>query len=238
MKRVQSNKLDFSGQNIYVGIDVHLKSWSVAILSEYSALKRFSQSPEPEALHKYLVSNYPGANYFSVCDAGFCGFWTHEKLTGLGITNIVVHPADVPTMSEEKLRKTDAVDCNKLARELRSGSLEGIYVPKADVLEIRSLIRTRNMIVKDSTRTKNRIKSLLRFHGVDIPEEFTRSSIGRWSKRFLAWLHSSNSQQSMARRLWSCTLNSSYVCATCFFRRHVPSVRYHVRHLLRNRCVF
>lgn len=33
MKRVQSNKLDFSGQNIYVGIDVHLKSWSVAILS-------------------------------------------------------------------------------------------------------------------------------------------------------------------------------------------------------------
>lgn len=44
MKRVQSNKLDFSGQNIYVGIDVHLKSWSVAILSEYSALKRFSQS--------------------------------------------------------------------------------------------------------------------------------------------------------------------------------------------------
>ena len=190
MKRVQSNKLDFSGQNIYVGIDVHLKSWSVAILSEYSALKRFSQSPEPEALHKYLVSNYPGANYFSVYEAGFCGFWIHEKLTGLGITNIVVHPADVPTMSKEKLRKTDAVDCNKLARELRSGSLEGIYVPKADVLEIRSLIRTRNVIVKDSTRTKNRIKSLLRFHGVDIPEEFTRSSIGRWSKRFLAWLHS------------------------------------------------
>ena len=26
MKRVQSNTLDFSGQNIYVGIDVHLKS--------------------------------------------------------------------------------------------------------------------------------------------------------------------------------------------------------------------
>lgn len=47
MKCVQSNKLDFSGQNIYVGIDVHLKSWSVAILSEHSVLKRFSQSPEP-----------------------------------------------------------------------------------------------------------------------------------------------------------------------------------------------
>ena len=121
MKCVQRNKLDFSGQNIYVGIDVHLKSWSVAILSEHSVLKRFSQSPEPELLHKYLVSNYPGANYFSVYEAGFCGFWIHESLTDLGITNIVVNPADVPTMSKEKLRKTDAVDCNKLARELRSG---------------------------------------------------------------------------------------------------------------------
>ena len=170
MKCVQSNKLDFSGQNIYVGIDVHLKSWSVAILSEHSVLKRFSQSPEPEALHKYLVSNYPGANYFSVYEAGFCGFWIHERLTDLGITNIVVNPADVPTMSKEKLRKTDAV------------------VPGVETLELRSLIRMRNLIVKDSTRAKNRIKSLLRFHGVEIPEEFTRCSVGCWSKRFLSWL--------------------------------------------------
>lgn len=155
-----------------------------------SNLKRFSQSPVPDVLRKYLVSNYSGANYFSVYEAGFCGIWIHEKLMDLGITNIVVNPADVPTMSKEKLRKTDAVDCNKLARELRSCSLEGIYVPGADVLEIRSLIRMRNLIVKDSIRAKNRIKSLLRFHGVEIPEEFTRCSIGCWSKRFLTWLHS------------------------------------------------
>lgn len=189
MKCVQRNKLDFSGQNIYVGIDVHLKSWSVAILSEHSVLKRFSQSPEPELLHKYLVSNYPGANYFSVYEAGFCGFWIHESLTDLGINNIVVNPADVPTMSKEKLRKTDAVDCNKLARELRSGSLEGIYVPGTATLELRSLIRLRTLIVKDSTRAKNRIKSLLHFHGVEIPEEFIRCSSHCWSKRFLRWLH-------------------------------------------------
>lgn len=190
MKRVQSNTLDFTGQNIYIGIDVHLKSWSVAILSEHTNLKKFSQNPDPEALHKYLASNYPGANYYSVYEAGFCGFWIHEKLTDLGINNIVVNPADVPTMSKEKLRKTDAVDCNKLARELRSGSLEGIYVPGNETLEMRSLIRLRNLIVKDSTRAKNRIKSLLRFHGVEIPEEFIRCSIGCWSKRFLNWLRS------------------------------------------------
>jgi len=186
--RRQSNRLDFKGQNIYVGIDVHLKSWSVAVLSESSVLKKFRQNPEPEALYKFLVSNYPGAMYHSVYEAGFCGFWIHKRLMELGINNIVVNPADVPTMLKEKLRKTDAVDCSKLARGLRSGDLRGIYVPNAETLELRSLIRLRNTIVKDSTREKNRIKSLLRFHGINIPEQFIRHSIGNWSKRFLQWL--------------------------------------------------
>lgn len=190
MKDVQRNKLDFKGQNIYVGIDVHLKSWSVTVLSEHSVLKKFRQDPDADSLYKFLVTNYPEGTYHSVYEAGFCGFWIHSKLTNLGINNIVVNPADVPTMSKEKLRKTDSVDCGKLARELRSGTLKGIYVPGVETLEMRSLIRLRNSIVKDSTREKNRIKSLLRFHGVEIPEQFTRYSIGNWSKRFLKWLES------------------------------------------------
>lgn len=30
---VQSNKKDFSGQNIAIGIDVHLRTWSVTVLT-------------------------------------------------------------------------------------------------------------------------------------------------------------------------------------------------------------
>jgi transposase len=140
MRRIQSKELDFKGQNIYVGIDVHLQSWSVTVLSEHSVLRKFHQNPDAEALHKFLVTNYPGANYHSVYEAGFCGFWIHRSLVRLGIHNIVVNPADVPTMNKEKLRKTDAVDSSKLARELRSNSLTGIYVPDETVLEMRSTI--------------------------------------------------------------------------------------------------
>lgn len=186
MRTMQSNKLDFKGQNIYVGIDVHLKSWSVTVLSETSVLKKFSQDPKPEALHKFLATNYPGANYKSVYEAGFSGFWTHHKLTELGIDNIVVNPADVPTTSGEKLRKTDAVDSSKLARGLRAGELKGIYTPDSETLEMRSLIRLKNSITKDTTRQKNRIKSQLRYLGIEIPTEFTENSC--WSKRFIDWL--------------------------------------------------
>ena len=74
-------------------------------------------------------------------EAGFCGFWIHERLTALGIDNIVVNPADVPTKSSEKLRKSDAVDSGKLARSLRANELKGIYTPDSVSLEMRSLIR-------------------------------------------------------------------------------------------------
>lgn len=183
----QRTGLDFKGQNIYVGIDVHLKSWSVTVLSETSVLKKFSQSPEPEALHKFLETNYPGASYQSVYEAGFCGFWIHERLTGLGIDNIVVNPADVPTKGSEKLRKTDSIDSGKLARSLRAKELKGIYTPDNVSLEMRSLIRLKNSITKDMTRQKNRIKSQLRYLGIEIPVEYLEP-YSNWSKRFIVWL--------------------------------------------------
>jgi len=83
-----------------------------------------------------------------VYEAGFCGFWIHERLTALGIDNIVVNPADVPTKSSEKLRKSDAVDSGKLARSLRANELKGIYTPDSVSLEMRSLIRLKNSITK------------------------------------------------------------------------------------------
>ena len=185
--REQRNEISFRGQKIYVGIDAHLKSWSVTVLSETSILKKFSQHPSPEALHGFLMRSYPGAKYRSVYEAGFCGFWIHERLTALGIDNIVVNPADVPTTSSEKLRKTDTVDSGKLARGLRANELKGIYTPDSVSLEMRSLIRLKNSITKDTTRQKNRIKSQLRYLGIEIPQEFL-TPFSNWSKRFFAWL--------------------------------------------------
>ena len=172
----QSNRISFKGQNIYVGIDVHLRSWSVTILSETSVLKRMSQGADPDALHRFLASHYPEAEYHSVYEAGFCGFWIHDRLT-----------ADVPTMGSEKLRKTDAVDSKKLAVSLRARQLKGIYTPDGEALEIRSLIRLKNSITKDTTRQKNRIKSQLRYLGIEIPAEYLEPH-SNWSKRFLNWL--------------------------------------------------
>ena len=180
-------ELDFTGQNLYAGIDVHKKSWQVSVFSEALFHKTFNQPPKPEILHGYLTKHFPNGTYYSVYEAGFCGFWIHEKLQSLGINNIVVNPADVPSTDKEKKRKTDKVDSNKLARHLRSGDLEAIYTHKRAVLEDRSLLRMRRTLVKDLTRNKNRVKSDLYFFGIEIPEQFTRNS-SYWSKKFISWL--------------------------------------------------
>jgi transposase len=182
----QRKELNFKGENIYVGIDVHLKSWYVAILTEYIEHKRFRLDPEAEILAKYLQTRFPGGTYYSVYEAGFSGFSAHYKLTALGIKNIVVNAADVPTSNKEQEQKSDPVDASKLARSLRNGELTCIHIHRPETLRDRSLMRTRSSLVKDMTRIKNRIKGMLYYYGVPVPPEFASKS--NWPKRFVSWL--------------------------------------------------
>jgi len=182
---VNVNRIDFTGQPIYIGLDVHKKSWSVCINTKYGEYKVFSQPPEVDKLVHYLQHHFWGARYNAVYEAGFCGFWIHDQLKEKGIQCIVVNPADIPTKNKERRTKRDRIDCRKLARSLRNGEIEGIYVPCRSKLEDRTLIRTRQSMVRKQTRCKNQIKGMLLFYGVVIPEE---REMGHWSRRFIQWI--------------------------------------------------
>ena len=185
----QVRKIDFKDQNIYVGFDVHKKSWKVTVMAEDTFYKTFTQPPDPEVLFNYLKSNFPGGNYHSAYEAGFCGFWIHEKLTSFGIKSIVVNPADIPTTDKERVQKEDKRDSRKIARSLSAGTLIPIYTPTIQTQRDRSLLRTRAMLVKDMARYKNRIKSFLFFYGISIDDAYAQSK-KHWTKRFMNWLES------------------------------------------------
>ena len=187
MLQSKINKLDFTGQDIFVGIDVHKKNWSVCILTEKYEHKVMTIDPNPDILISYLKKNFPNANYFSAYEAGYSGFGSHEIFVANGINSIVVHPADVPTTNKEKTNKNDNVDRRKLARSLRNKELKAIYVPDIFYQEARSLVRCRYQFSKDQTRTMNRIKSLLSYYGTNIPKALENS---HWSRKFIEWLKS------------------------------------------------
>jgi transposase len=179
----QVTQIDFSGQRIYAGIDVHKKSWKVSIRSQYMELQTFSQNPSAEDLIGHLRGRYPGADYQVVYEAGFCGFSPERTFRAAGIHCLVVNPADVPTTDKEQQRKSDGVDCRKLSRTLSEGSLRGIHIPTVEQQDDRSVIRAYHQLVKDQTRYKNRIKSWLYFQGIAIPDEHSG-----WSNNFTQWL--------------------------------------------------
>lgn len=165
-----ANRVDFSGQTIYIGMDVHKKSWTVSLFMEHLEHKTVTQVPDVAVLAAYLQRHFPGARYSAVYEAGYSGFWIHDKLLESGIACMITNPADVPTRDKERRRKGDRSDSRKLARCLRSGQLEGIHVPPRATVEDRGLIRTRQAMVRKQTRCKNQIKSLLFFYGLPVPD--------------------------------------------------------------------
>ncbi|MDQ3534692.1 MAG: IS110 family transposase [Bacteroidota bacterium] len=188
------NKNYFAGQPIYVGIDCHKTSWKVCILGEHYEHKTFSQNPDPELLVKYLKKNFPGGSYHAVYEAGFSGFDSCRKLLELEVDCKVIHPADVPTNQKERLQKTDKIDSRKLARALKNGELKGINIPCLELEADRSLVRQRFRIMKDLTRIKLRVKSLLMQHHINIPEHLAVQS-RHWSKVYTTWLKSLTIEQ-------------------------------------------
>jgi len=83
-KHKLQKKIDFKGKDLYIGLDVHKKSWSVTILVEGMEHRTFTQPPDPLALYTYLQRMFPGGTYYSAYEAGFCGYGIHRALNDLG----------------------------------------------------------------------------------------------------------------------------------------------------------
>jgi transposase len=179
------NKISFKGQVLFIGMDVHLATWHITILTKDLFLKHFSQEADTARLINYLREKYPGAAYKCVYEAGYSGFWLADRLNNEGIECMVVNAADIPITNKQQNKKTDRTDSKKLAELLRSGLLCGIYIPKSEDLEDRSLLRTRAMLVRQQASMKNRIKAFLSFYGISISDEQAGK---HWSKRYMSYL--------------------------------------------------
>jgi transposase len=176
---------DFSKQRLIIGIDVHKNQWTATFRMSGIKLRTETMNPDPDGLHRYVTKRYPGAEYVSAYESGFCGFWIHRKLVKRGIKNLVFNAADIPTKDKEKKHKRDRIDSLKIARELENGSLDAIYVPDEMHQHLRSYCRLRHQYSKKCTRVKNQTKAHLHFNGIKIPRH---DEMSHWSGAFIKWL--------------------------------------------------
>ena len=180
-----NKKLDFTGHKVFVGLDVHGKSWAVNIIVDDIAHRNYTQPPSPDVLHNYLCKNFPGAEYYSAYESGFSGYGHHRRLLELGIKNIVINAADLPVTNKEKVNKTDPIDSRRIAKALMNNQLRGIYIFDPDHEQFRSLSRMRWRSAKELRRTKNRIRSFLHYYGIYPSEGLNHEN---WSLAFINWL--------------------------------------------------
>lgn len=173
-------QLDFTGNTIYCGFDIHKTNWKINCRMGDIELKSFSQDPDATLFRRYMSKHYPGAEIKVVYEAGFCGFGIQRSLSKLGIGCIIVNAADVPAGDKERKRKDDRRDARKLSRELAEGNLNAIFIPELSMEHARSLVRQRYRLRQDQTRCQNRIKHLLMFSGLQLAD-----SKQQWSQKYI-----------------------------------------------------
>ena len=125
---MMNTKKDYTGKVVFIGIDVHKKTFSCVCICDNQVIQKRGMPASPEIFLSYCKNNFPGAEIKSAYEAGFSGFYLHRYLVENGIENRVVHPGSIEVSSRDRV-KTDRRDALKIATQLSVGRLNGIYVP-------------------------------------------------------------------------------------------------------------
>lgn len=174
---------DYSQRVVYLGIDVHKKTYAVTAVCDGQTVKKDTLKANPDVLLAYCRKFFPGAQIQSAYEAGFCGFHLHRHLVAGGIDSAVVHPASIEVEARNRV-KTDKRDSQKIATQLATGRLKGIYVPKQEREDFRSVSRLRTTLMRERIRLGNMLKSFLHTRGLVRWEENCRIS-RKWMESLL-----------------------------------------------------
>ena len=110
---------------LYIGIDLHKKSWTVRWCTDLfdGAVKTFTG--DPLSLKKYVEKHFPGYEVACAYEAGSCGYSAARSFQSYGWEVLVLNPSDIPRPGKQRVVKTDKIDSKNIAKQLKNGSLQG-----------------------------------------------------------------------------------------------------------------
>ena len=116
----------------------------------------------------------------SCYEAGRDGFWLHRYLLSCGIENVVVDSANIEVNRRKRRAKTDRIDVRKLLHKLlryHGGERlvwSVVNVPSEQAEDGRQLHRELEVLKKERTMHRSRLKSLLIQQGIVAPNPSSR----------------------------------------------------------------
>ena len=168
--RKSSKPQSYEGQQVFIGIDVHKRTYSVVSSIGGIVHKKWTTTASPTRFVAQLKSLYPQAEIHTAYEAGFSGFVLHRTLELSGIQNVVVNPGSIETSIHNRV-KTDKRDALKISSLLEAGRLRGIRIPAEQMENQRLLTRTREQLVEERTAIKNMIRMRCHQFGLIAPED-------------------------------------------------------------------
>ena len=159
------NQHHYNGKKVYMGIDVHKKTYVCASICSGEVIKKDSMPAKVECLISYIHNNYQGAKLKTAYEAGFSGYHLHRMLIEAGISNEVIHAGSLEISSRNRV-KTDKRDAVKIAEHLENKKIKGNHIPSESFEAERCVTRLRRNLVKLKTQTGNMLKSLLFTQGL------------------------------------------------------------------------
>jgi len=172
----------------YIGLDIHKKHTQACVRNEAGEILCEERiRTDADGMDRFFekLESDPGEHLAVAMEATGFYFWIYDRIAARGHKVIVVHPGKAKPLMRAKA-KNDRNDAAALSELLRSGCLEGIYVPPKEVREMRELTRHRESLVRKRGDLKREILSALMQLGIAVPEEF-RSN---FTKKQVRWMRS------------------------------------------------
>ena len=170
---------------IFVGMDVHKATISVAIAEEGQGepISLGIIDNTTEALLKLIKKLAKPEKQLLFCyESGPCGYEIYRFLKERDYHCMVAAASLVPSKAGDRV-KTDKRDAKKLARLFRSGELTAVWVPDEEQEALRDLVRAREEAVKDLQRKRHQLGKYLLRQGIKPPP-----GVRAWGAKHRQWL--------------------------------------------------
>lgn len=167
-RKVKSIALQ-EGEKLYVGLDVHRRSYSVAVWSDLRGLITHWTQPAEPAVVVSRLAQFNGQVAHVVYEAGPTGYALVRALRAAGFkADVIATSKMLKTVTRDA--KSDRVDCRRLAEHAAKSLLKVVRVPTEQEERDRQVMRLREQIVRKVRLARQQIKSFLLVHGLPYPD--------------------------------------------------------------------
>ena len=150
----------------YVGLDVSLEKTSICVVDRQGqVIYEGVVLSDPEAIASFVGAKAPGAIRIGL-ETGPTSTWLWTELHRLGLPVMCIDARHAKAALSMQINKSDRHDAAGLARIMQCGWYKEVRVKSAESHAIKSLLRSRALLIKMRRDLENQMRGLLKNLGL------------------------------------------------------------------------